>query len=68
MKLTVAALFVVVVLAIHGPGGAARAQQKPEHAAEKAAGAWLALVDPGNYAKSWEEAAQYFKGAVSKQE
>ena len=31
-----------------------------------AAEAWLALVDSGQYAESWDEAAQYFKGAVPK--
>jgi len=32
-----------------------------------AAEAWLALVDSGQYAKSWDEAAGYFKGAVQKE-
>lgn len=32
-----------------------------------AAEAWLALVDSGQYAESWDEAAQYFKGAVPKE-
>jgi hypothetical protein len=31
-----------------------------------AAEAWLALVDSGQYAESWDEAAHYFKGAVPK--
>ncbi len=33
--------------------------------AVQAADAWLALVDGGNYAKSWEEAAPIFKQAVT---
>lgn len=40
------------------------AAQKPEQAAQSAARAWLALVDSGKYAESWQEAAQYFKAAV----
>jgi hypothetical protein len=40
-------------------------------AAEKAAGSsatkWLGLVDTGDYAASWDEAAQFFKNAVSKE-
>ena len=32
--------------------------------AETAALAWLALVDAGNYAKSWNTAAAYFRNAV----
>jgi hypothetical protein len=34
--------------------------------AEDAARSWLALVDAGKYAQSWDEAAGYFKGAVTK--
>jgi Protein of unknown function (DUF4019) len=68
VRLASSILFVVLVLAIQGPGSAARAQQKPELAAEKSAKAWLALVDAGKYAKSWDEAAQYFKGAVSEKD
>ena len=33
--------------------------------AVKASGTWLALVDDGRYADSWEDAAGYFKSAVS---
>ena len=36
-----------------------------EDMAVKASGAWLALVDDGRYADSWEDAAGYFKSAVS---
>jgi hypothetical protein len=34
--------------------------------AQNAASAWLALVDAGNYAESWEQAAGSFKASVSK--
>lgn len=37
-----------------------------EAAAVTAAEAWLALVDLEKYAESWDEAAQYFKGQVLK--
>ena len=37
---------------------------KPEDAAQAAAESWLKLVDDGNYAASWEQAAKVFKGAV----
>ena len=43
-------------------------QTAPEKAAEDSATKWLGLVDAGNYAASWDEAAQLFKNAVSKQE
>jgi hypothetical protein len=44
--------------------GGAYAADKPEDAAQAAAEAWLKLVDAGDYAASWEQAAKVFKGAV----
>lgn len=40
------------------------AVDKPEDAAQAAAESWLKLVDDGNHAASWEQAAKLFKGAV----
>ena len=39
-----------------------------ETAAIAAARGWLALVDVEQYAESWDEAAQFFKGAVPKKQ
>ncbi len=47
---------------------AAQAPQKPEEVAQTSADAWLAVVDSGNYAKSWDETAQSFKAAVTKEQ
>ncbi len=44
------------------------AQSAKEQAATASARQWLVLVDAGNYAGSWDEAAAMFKNAVSKQE
>jgi hypothetical protein len=41
------------------------ADSKVQGKAVEAAMHWLALVDQGNYGKSWETAAGYFKGAVT---
>ncbi len=38
-----------------------------EKAAVAAADAWLKLVDAGQYAESWAEAAEYLKNAVSEE-
>lgn len=43
-------------------------QTPAEKAAEESASKWLGLVDRGEYPASWDEAAQYFKSALSKQE
>ena len=40
---------------------------KPEDEAQKAAEQWLALIDAGKFADSWETTAAYFKKAVSKE-
>jgi hypothetical protein len=40
---------------------------KPEDEAQKSAEQWLALIDAGKYADSWETAADYFKKAISKE-
>jgi len=39
-----------------------------EEQAVKAAEAWLALVDAGDYGASWDDAAQMFKRAVTKEQ
>jgi hypothetical protein len=59
---TVAALIVLLV----GCVAAVVFGGEREDAAVKAAEAWLALVDGGEYDKSWNEAAAYFRGAVKK--
>lgn len=41
------------------------ADEAAERAAEKAASAWLALVDAGRYGDSWKEASSLFKKQVT---
>jgi len=41
------------------------AAETREETAEKAARTWLALVDQGQYAASWDQAAPFFKKAVA---
>jgi hypothetical protein len=43
------------------------ANEQAEKEAVDAANAWLALVDQGDYAGSWESAASLFKAAVTKE-
>ncbi len=44
------------------------ADQTPEELAVAASGAWLSLVDEGQYATSWNEAAQLFKEALTREQ
>ena len=47
-------------------GCASTSNLKSEKAAIESAQIWLELVDSEKYAESWEEAAEYFKSAISK--
>ena len=44
------------------------AQVASTEAAQKAAESWLALVDKGDYGASWDQSAEIFKAAVSKEQ
>jgi hypothetical protein len=46
----------------------ASAADKPEDLAQKAAESWLKLTDAGKYDESWEQAARFFKAAVTKEQ
>jgi hypothetical protein len=46
----------------------ATAQQKPEQLAQQSSESWLALVDSGKYAESWQECAQIFQAAVTQEQ
>jgi len=56
-------LFFICLLAFLG---FLMANQDKEKAAVNASKAWLKLVDEGKYSESWDEAAQYFKNAITK--
>ncbi|HKA36819.1 MAG TPA: DUF4019 domain-containing protein [Thermoanaerobaculia bacterium] len=45
-----------------------RADEAAMKAAESAAKSWLALMDSGQYARSWKEAAQQFRRQITKEE
>lgn len=49
-------------------GSTTMASETQEAAALRAARAWLAGVDAGNYDESWHAAASYFRNAVTKED
>lgn len=57
-----------VLVGLLGAGGPLVASDGPEDAAQAAAESWLRLVDGANYASSWQQAAQAFRGAVKQSE
>ncbi len=46
----------------------AGAQPNPEQLAQRSSDAWLALIDSGKYADSWQESSSMFKVHVSKEQ
>jgi len=55
--------------AAQNEGAQAGADRKEKEAAAAAAAEkWLALVDEGRYSDSWDEAAGFFKGAVTREQ
>ena len=61
-------LAAAVVITILLPSPAARANEAAEKEAIRAAETWLALIDQGDIARSWETAAVLFKGAVTQEQ
>lgn len=66
MKKMLALLWVVGISNVVGCSSSSNPQA--EAAAVDTAKAWLSLVDTEKYAESWDEAAQYFRDAVPKEQ
>jgi Protein of unknown function (DUF4019) len=64
-SLRVPQLWFLSILACLGTTRLALSQQKPEGLAQQSSEAWLSLTDSGNYAESYQEAAQYFKDSIT---
>ena len=67
VEFTRASPFFLIALLL-GICAAGQVQQKPEPLAQQSSDTWLALVDSGKYADSWQEASQLFKAAVTKEQ
>ena len=62
----IAHIIFVGILLVAVPG--VEAESKREEAAISAALKWLSEIDQGKYANSWNEASEYFKKAVKKEQ
>ena len=58
---------IAVFMIVAGVGSVA-AESGKEKAAVVAAEKWVSLVDQGKYAESWNEAAEYFRNAVKREQ
>ena len=62
-------ILLLIGLGVLFAAGIAAAQNSHnEKAAVASAEKWLSVVDSGNYADSWQEAAVFFKNAVTKEQ
>jgi len=68
MKLRTGLVLLLAILSIFLSTGPIYANEAAQKAAVTAAGVWLSLVDEGNYAESWNQAAGFFKNAVTKEQ
>lgn len=67
MRIGHSTMLIISVALLTLVGGAPmEAEDSRVETALDVAEAWLELVDDGEYAKSWEEAAAYFRGAVQR--
>lgn len=57
---------VLMIFALCAVAITAQAQQGPQAAARQSAKSWLAIVDGGHYAQSWDAASQYLKSSITK--
>ena len=61
-------IFVSAVIILSCLGCQQQGNPEAEKAAVDSARAWLQLIDSGEYDKSYEQAAEFFKNAVTKQQ
>jgi hypothetical protein len=68
MKLARIILFVVFAAAAGLSNALSQTSQKPEDLAMVSAQSWLALIDSGKYAESWQEASTAFKANLTQEQ
>jgi len=68
MKSRTGLVLLLTILSIFFSLNPIQANEVAEKAAIAASGAWLSLVDEGNYAESWNQTSGLFKNAVTKEQ
>ena len=67
MKVYFLLFLVGVLLVVSQCSKSSETNSEVEKAAVEVARDWLALIDGGQHAGSWEQSAAYFKGAISRE-
>jgi len=68
MKLASITLFAVFAAVAWMPKGVSQTSQRPEDLAMASAQSWLALIDSGKYAESWQETSAAFKASLTQEQ
>ena len=68
MKFRTGFVLALAILSLLFIVGSLHANEVAEKAAVTASGAWVSLVDGGDYAESWNQASALFKTAVTKEQ
>jgi uncharacterized protein DUF4019 len=68
MRVVSISLSMLIAFLLWSPSASTNPPQKPEELAQRSAESWLGLVDSGKYAESWDETAELFKNAVTKEQ
>jgi Protein of unknown function (DUF4019) len=68
MRVVSIILSMLIAFLLWSPSASTKPPQKSEELAQQSAEGWLGLVDSGKYAESWDETAELFKNAVTKEQ
>jgi Protein of unknown function (DUF4019) len=68
MKTALTVITILLAIVLWSPSARTNPPQKPEELAQRSTESWLALVDAGKYAESWDESSELVKNAVIKEQ
>lgn len=68
MKNLILITLVTSIIVLCGCGKKPESNPEAETAAIESSQAWLALLDAGKYAESWDEAAEFLRSAIGKED
>jgi len=67
MKKLVFITMILVIIIVLGCEQKSKPSSEVEKTAVNVAETWLAMVDEGKYGQSWDEAAEFFRNAITKE-
>ena len=61
-------IFICLACVLLVTSGCSKSNPEAEQAAVEVARAWLSIVDDGKHAESWQQASEYFRNAMPKED